>query len=85
MFGLYKGQFVALVKATSIVGYIAIQDLTKAGDIIRSRTYDAFFPIIATAVIYFAVTWVLVSLLSLIEVRLDPKKRERTLKGVVCK
>ena len=75
----------ALVKATSIVGYIAIQDLTKAGDIIRSRTYDAFFPIIATAVIYFAVTWVLVSLLSLIEVRLDPKKRERTLKGVVCK
>ena len=85
VFGLYKGQFVALVKATSIVGYIAIQDLTKAGDIIRSRTYDAFFPIIATAVIYFAVTWVLVSLLSLIEVRLDPKKRERTLKGVVCK
>ena len=67
------------------MGYIAIQDLTKAGDIIRSRTYDAFFPIIATAVIYFAVTWVLVSLLSLIEVRLDPKKRERTLKGVVCK
>ena len=64
---------------------MAVQDLTKGGDIIRSRTYDAFFPIIATAVIYFAVTWVLVSLLSLIEVRLDPKKRERTLKGVVCK
>ena len=85
VFGLYKGQFVALVKGTSIVGYIAIQDLTKAGDIIRSRTYDAFFPIIATAVIYFAVTWVFVALLSLIEVRLEPKKRERTLKGVVCK
>ena len=85
VFGLYKGQFVALVKATSIVGYIAIQDLTKAGDIIRSRTYDAFFPLIATAVIYFALTWLLVTLLGLIEVRLDPKKRERKLKGVVCK
>ena len=38
-----QGEFISLVKMTSVVGYIAIQDLTKAGDIIRSRTYDAFF------------------------------------------
>lgn len=85
VFGLYQGQFVALVKATSIVGYIAIQDLTKAGDLIRSRTYDAFFPLLSTAVIYFLLIWALTGLLSLAEVRLDPKKRPRTLKGVTLR
>lgn len=85
VFGLYKGEFVSLMKATSVVGYITIQDLTRAGDIIRTRTYDAFFPIIATAVIYFAATWVFTALLGLVELRLDPKKRQRTVKGVVCK
>lgn len=39
----YRGLMISMLKSTSIVGYIAIQDLTKAGDIIRSRTYDAFF------------------------------------------
>ena len=38
----YKGEIVALIKATAIVGYIAVQDLTKMGDIIRGRTYEAF-------------------------------------------
>ncbi len=41
---VYKGEFISMVKMTSVVGYIAVQDLTKAGDIIRSRTFDAFFP-----------------------------------------
>nr|WP_305907599.1 ABC transporter substrate-binding protein/permease [Methylomarinum sp. Ch1-1]MDP4520364.1 ABC transporter substrate-binding protein/permease [Methylomarinum sp. Ch1-1] len=40
---VYKGEFISLVKMTSIVGYIAVQDLTKASDIIRARTFDAFF------------------------------------------
>ena len=52
----YMNGFVELVKATAIVGFIAIQDLTRAGDIIRSRTYDAFFPLILVAVIYLIVT-----------------------------
>ena len=52
----YMNGFVELVKATAIVGFIAIQDLTRAGDIIRSRTYDAFFPLIFVAVIYLIVT-----------------------------
>jgi amino acid ABC transporter substrate-binding protein, PAAT family (TC 3.A.1.3.-)/amino acid ABC transporter membrane protein, PAAT family (TC 3.A.1.3.-) len=41
---VYKGELISLAKMTSIVGYIAVQDLTKASDIIRSRTFDAFFP-----------------------------------------
>lgn len=59
----YCSGFVELVKATAIVGYIAIQDLTRAGDIIRSRTYDAFFPIIFVALIYLIVTSICVFLL----------------------
>ncbi len=49
----YKGEITGLIKATAIVGYIAVQDLTKVGDLVRSRTYEAFFPLIAVAVIYF--------------------------------
>ena len=82
---VYKGEFISLVKATSIVGYIAIQDLTKASDIIRSRTYEAFFPLITTAVIYFAVTYLFIVLLNALERKIDPKRRKRTLKGVDCK
>ena len=52
---VYKGEFISLVKMTSIVGYIAVQDLTKASDIIRSRTFDAFFPLIMVAVLYFLI------------------------------
>jgi len=58
----YCAGFIELVKATAIVGYIAIQDLTRAGDIIRSRTYDAFFPILFVALIYLIVTSIFVYL-----------------------
>lgn len=77
-----KGEYISLVKMTSIVGYVAVQDVTKVSDIIRSRTYEAFFPLIATAVIYFIISFGLSSLLRLVEIRLDPKHRPRTLKGV---
>lgn len=80
---VYKGEFINQMKATSVVGYIAIQDLTKASDLIRSRTYDALFPLIVTAAIYFLMAWGLTQLLSLIEIRTDPKRRSRKLKGVV--
>lgn len=62
-FPVYKGEFIALIKLTSIVGYIAVQDLTKASDIIRSRTFDAFFPLILISVIYFVLAWFLAKLL----------------------
>ena len=45
-------EFIVLLKETSVAGYIALEDLTKGGDIIRSRTYDAFMPLIAVAIIY---------------------------------
>lgn len=72
---VYKGEFVSLVKMTSIVGYIAVEDLTKASDIIRSRTFDAFFPLIMAAVIYIFIAWLLTLVLDYVEVSIDPKKR----------
>jgi len=71
---VYKGEFIALVKMTAIVGYIAVQDLTKASDIIRSRTFDAFFPLIMVAVLYFVLAWLLTLLLEAIQVRTAPKR-----------
>ena len=80
----YKGEIVGLIKATSIVGYIAVQDLTKMGDIVRSRTYEAFFPLIAVTVIYFILEGLLGFLVSKIQIRMNPKKRkpESILRGV---
>ena len=79
-----KGEIVGLIKATAIVGYIAVQDLTKMGDIVRSRTYEAFFPLIAVTIIYFALEAVLGFLAGRIQVAFDPKRRtrEQILKGV---
>ena len=73
---VFKGEFISMVKMTSVVGYIAIQDLTKVSDIIRSRTLEAFFPLIATAVIYFIIANLMTMLLSRIELSLDPKRRK---------
>ncbi len=81
-FELYKGHFVALVKETSVVGYIAIMDLTKVSDIIRSRTYQAFFPLVTTALIYFAITCVFIAILTIFQRRFDPERRKHILKGV---
>ena len=66
----------------SVVGYIAVQDLTKMSDIIRSRTYDALFPLLTTALIYFAVAALLGYLVSRIEIRLKPDRVHRGVKGV---
>ena len=71
---VYKGEFISLVKMTSVVGYIAVQDLTKASDIIRSRTFDAFFPLIMVAVLYFVIAWVLMQALEYLEHRTSPKR-----------
>lgn len=80
----YKSEIVSLIKATAIVGYIAVQDLTKMGDIVRSRTYEAFFPLIAVTIIYFALEMLISALISRINVTIDPKRRKRgrILKGV---
>ena len=54
---VYQGEIISLLKGTSIVGYIAVADMTRASDLIRSRTFDAFFPLIVTAIIYFLMAW----------------------------
>jgi polar amino acid transport system substrate-binding protein len=74
---VYKGEFISLVKMTSIVGYIAVHDLTKAGDIIRSRTFDAFFPLVMVAVLYFLIAALLIQVLEYLERRTDPVARRR--------
>ena len=74
---VYKGEFISLVKMTSIVGYIAVEDLTKAGDIIRSRTFDAFFPLVMVAALYFFLSWALTSALESLERMMAPKHRDR--------
>ena len=80
----YKSEIVSLIKATAIVGYIAVQDLTKMGDIVRSRTYEAFFPLIAITVIYFLLEGLLIVLINRILIRTNPRRRkpETILKGV---
>lgn len=74
---VYKGEFISLVKMTSIVGYIAVQDLTKASDIIRSRTFDAFFPLVMVAILYFLISWTLMLALEYLERRTNPQYRRR--------
>lgn len=57
-------ELVTLIKETSVAGYIGIVDLTKASDIIASNTYNYFFPLIITAIIYFILTTTLTKLLN---------------------
>ena len=68
MMPVYQGEIISLLKGTSIVGYIAVTDMTRASDLIRSRTFEAFFPLIVTAIIYFLMAWLIGMLLtSLVE------------------
>jgi len=68
-------EFIVLLKETSVAGYIALEDLTKGGDIIRSRTYSAFMPLVAVALIYLVMVMVFSKGVKYLERRL--KKSER--------
>ncbi len=63
-------EFIVLLKETSVSGYIALQDLTKGGDIIRGRTFDAFLPLIAVALIYLVFVMILSKFVTMLERRL---------------
>jgi len=63
-------EFVTLIKETSVAGYIGIRDLIKASDIIASRTYDYFFPLIIAALIYLVIILSLTKILNIFERRL---------------
>ena len=81
-FNLLKGQFITLVKETSMAGYITVLELTRAGDLIRSRTMEAFFPLIAVAIIYFLLTRIFVWIINMIQKSFDRKHNSRKVKGV---
>ena len=68
-------EFIVLIKETSVAGYVGVMDLTKAGDIIRGKTFSAFMPLIAVALVYLAIVMVLTYFVRLLERRL--RKNER--------
>ena len=68
-------EFIVLLKETSVAGYIAINDLTKGGDQIRSDTYNAFLPLLAVAAIYLVIVMFLTYLVSRLERRLAKNDR----------
>ena len=63
-------EMIVLLKETSISGYIGLTDLTRGGDIIRSRTYDALMPLMAVAIIYLVMVMIFSKLVSMLERRL---------------
>ena len=79
---LLQAQFVNLLKETSIAGYITVVELTRAGDLIRSRTMEAFFPLIAIALIYLLLTWLLTKAVGLIDLYFERKRESRRIEGV---
>ena len=68
-------EFIVLIKETSISGYVGIQDLTRGGDVIRSRTYSAFMPLLAVAAIYLIIVVFFSQLVSILERRLRNSER----------
>ena len=63
-------EFIVLLKETSVAGYIALEDLTKGGDIIRSRTFSEFFPLLTVALIYLIMVTIFTKLVGILERRL---------------
>ncbi len=68
-------EFIVLIKETSVAGYVAITDLTKAGDMIRGNTFSAFMPLIAVALIYLVLVIILTELVGILERRLRKSER----------
>ncbi len=80
----YKSGVVNLIEETAVVGYVAVQDLTKISDIIRSRTYEAFFPLIVSAIFYILIAVLIIAVVKKIEFGINPRRRkeEEILRGI---
>lgn len=80
----YRREVVALLKATAVVGYITVLDVTKIGDVIRGRTYDAVFPLFAVVAAYFILSAIINAAIRFLQKKVDTKKRKQTaiMKGV---
>ncbi len=82
---IYKTEFINLVKMTAWLGYIGIMDLTHASDIIRARTYDAFYPLFVAAILYGVIAWTIIWIMRRVEISFDPRKRRLKLIREVLK
>lgn len=72
IFPAFGNEFITLIKETAIVGYVGLMDIQKAGDFIKSATYEAFMPLVGTAIIYF----VLIKLLTIALARYEKRLRK---------
>ena len=68
---LYKNQFILSMQETSVVGYLAVVDLTRAASIVQSRTLDAFFGLITVTLIYFLIGGIFKGLFALVSKRME--------------
>ncbi len=71
----YTSEFIVLIKETSVASFIAVMDLTKAGDMVRNATYNAWIPLLSCAIIYLCLTLGLTKLFSLLEKRMAKSDR----------
>ena len=72
---MLKGEIVSLIKSTSIVGYVAVIDLTCASNMVRARTFDAFFPLILVSIIYILLSRLSARALNALERSVISKKK----------
>ena len=68
-------EFIVLLKETSVAGYVGVMELTKAAELIRGRTFKAFMPLLAVAIIYLAMVMILTKLVTMLERRLRKSER----------
>lgn len=82
-----KSAITGLIKETSIVGYISVADLTRMSDIVRGRTYEAFFPLVTSTIIYFILIWLILFVIKRIEIEMTfrPIRIEKIKKGIKIK
>lgn len=80
----YQSEIISLLKATAVVGYITVMDVTKIGDVIRGRTYDAVYPLFAVVVSYFLLSAVCKAAVRFLMRKVNTKNRPKSdiLKGV---
>ncbi|MCR4953210.1 MAG: amino acid ABC transporter permease [Treponema sp.] len=71
----YTSEFIVLIKETSVASFIAVRDMTKAGDMIRNATYNAWIPLLTCAIIYLILTVGLTKLFGLVEKRMAKSDR----------
>ena len=65
------------MRGTAIVGYVAVQDLTRMADLIRARTFDAFIPIITISIMYFILSWIIIKITDQFLNVINPRNRNR--------